>query len=209
MSEVSLVVSAVILYFVFKWLLGSDGSDSDSAGAGAPPGRHRVTAEMVASVHAMFPNIPEAAVYADLARTGSVEITCDNILRDGRLPLSIIHYETETMAVKPPGMTAPSHAAAPTQPSQSNPSSASTSNRATAGAASASASGFQGNHTGESLVQRFKLNGKLNSPLPNAPPVYTWESDAQKRQNQLQRRKELMILQARKKILQAQSQAQN
>lgn len=38
-------------------------------------------------VRAMFPDIPTAAIQADLARTGSVETTVDNALRDGGLPL--------------------------------------------------------------------------------------------------------------------------
>lgn len=38
-------------------------------------------------VRAMFPDIPTAAILADLQRTGSVETTVDNALRDGGLPL--------------------------------------------------------------------------------------------------------------------------
>jgi coupling of ubiquitin conjugation to ER degradation protein 1 len=38
-------------------------------------------------VRAMFPDIPTAAIQADLQRTGSVETTVDNALRDGGLPL--------------------------------------------------------------------------------------------------------------------------
>src|SRR6185369_8060321 len=41
----------------------------------------------VETVCAMFPNIPPAAIQFDLQKTGSVEVTCDNILRDGGLPL--------------------------------------------------------------------------------------------------------------------------
>lgn len=38
-------------------------------------------------VRAMFPDVPTAAIQADLQRTGSVETTVDNALRDGGLPL--------------------------------------------------------------------------------------------------------------------------
>lgn len=38
-------------------------------------------------VRAMFPDIPVAAIQADLQRTGSVETTVDNARRDGGLPL--------------------------------------------------------------------------------------------------------------------------
>lgn len=35
----------------------------------------------------MFPHIPVEAIQYDLQKTGSVEQTCDNILREGTLPL--------------------------------------------------------------------------------------------------------------------------
>ncbi|KAF9109184.1 hypothetical protein BGX27_007893 [Mortierella sp. AM989] len=46
-----------------------------------------VNPEMVETVRAMFPHIPTAAIHFDLQKTGSVEQTCDNILRDGTLPM--------------------------------------------------------------------------------------------------------------------------
>ncbi|CAG8595357.1 7469_t:CDS:2 [Rhizophagus irregularis] len=46
-----------------------------------------VTPEMVETVCSMFPNIPPAAVQYDLQKTGSVEVTCDNVLQNGGLPL--------------------------------------------------------------------------------------------------------------------------
>ena len=40
----------------------------------------------------MFPNIPVEAIQYDLQKTGSVEQTCENILRDGTLPLVIGYH---------------------------------------------------------------------------------------------------------------------
>lgn len=71
--------------------------------------QHRVTPQMVSidsfhyrrfsshpiqieMVRAMFPDVPTAAIQADLQRTGSVETTVDNALRDGGLPL-VSSYE--------------------------------------------------------------------------------------------------------------------
>ncbi|KAG0021591.1 hypothetical protein BGZ80_002113 [Entomortierella chlamydospora] len=48
----------------------------------------------------MFPHIPTAAIHYDLQKTGSVEQTCDNILRDGALPMP--------PAPRPPTPPAPS-----------------------------------------------------------------------------------------------------
>lgn len=39
------------------------------------------------TVRTMFPHIPVEAIQYDLQKTGSVEQTCDNILREGTLPL--------------------------------------------------------------------------------------------------------------------------
>lgn len=41
----------------------------------------------VETVRAMFPNIPSAAIVASLQTTGSVEITIEQVLRDGTLPM--------------------------------------------------------------------------------------------------------------------------
>ncbi|KAI8096755.1 uncharacterized protein BX664DRAFT_65653 [Halteromyces radiatus] len=48
---------------------------------------HRVTPQMIEMVRSMFPDVPTAAIQADLQRTGSVETTVDNALRDGGLPM--------------------------------------------------------------------------------------------------------------------------
>ena len=40
---------------------------------------------MVDAVAAIFPNVPRNVIAEDLARTGSVELTTENIL-DGRIP---------------------------------------------------------------------------------------------------------------------------
>ncbi|KAJ1929707.1 hypothetical protein IWQ60_000926 [Tieghemiomyces parasiticus] len=183
MNEVSLVVSAVVLYFVFKWLLGGDESDGRST-ANAGVGRHRVSADMVQMVRSMFPHIPEASIRADLQRTGSVEMTCDNILRNGQLPPPI-----NAPAANPAGPAAAATASRPTgraAPGTARP-----------GTTAASSSSSSRDVAQESLVKRYNLAGKLDEPLPEQP-TYTWESDAAKRQDQLRRRKERMILQARK-----------
>jgi coupling of ubiquitin conjugation to ER degradation protein 1 len=41
----------------------------------------------VETVRAMFPHIPSAAIVASLQTTGSVEITIEQVLRDGTLPM--------------------------------------------------------------------------------------------------------------------------
>lgn len=43
------------------------------------------------TVRAMFPNIPSAAIVNSLQTTGSVEVTIENALRDGTLPMVSKH----------------------------------------------------------------------------------------------------------------------
>ena len=44
-------------------------------------------------MRSMFPHVPTAAIHYDLQKTGSVEQTCDNILRDGSLPMVTYYFQ--------------------------------------------------------------------------------------------------------------------
>ncbi|KAJ2601537.1 hypothetical protein H4R99_002976, partial [Coemansia sp. RSA 1722] len=70
---------------------GQGGDAQGNRGAARTPRRtHVVRQEHVQTIQAMFPDIPEAAIRADLARTGSPAITSDNILRNGGfLPIPV------------------------------------------------------------------------------------------------------------------------
>ncbi|KAI8072916.1 hypothetical protein BC940DRAFT_316369 [Gongronella butleri] len=91
---------------------------------------------MVETVRAMFPDIPTAAIQADLQRTGSVETTVDNVLRDGGLPVPV--------------------SAVPSQPTSPSPS-----NHATNNTTSSSSSRKQ--H--DNLIQRYKLDPAANGAV--------------------------------------------
>ncbi|CAG8453592.1 8948_t:CDS:2 [Cetraspora pellucida] len=128
-----------------------------------------VTPEMVATVCAMFPNIPPVAVQYDLQKTGSVEVTCDNILQHGSLPLP------------PPTVASPFAV-----PSTSHASSSTT-------------SGINVSVTHQSLVDRYKLQDAVKKGIVPSEPPKTWEATPEKRQELLQRKKDAMILQARER----------
>jgi coupling of ubiquitin conjugation to ER degradation protein 1 len=66
-------------------------------------------------------------------------------------------------------------------------------NRNTSGQSSSAASAV----TQSNLLQRYNLESKLSSDDGPEPPK-VWETDAQKRQEMLRKRKEHMILQARR-----------
>ncbi|KAI8576148.1 hypothetical protein K450DRAFT_258237 [Umbelopsis ramanniana AG] len=84
-----------------------------------------------------------------------------------------------------------------------SPPTASGNSRNISGQSSSAASGV----TQSNLLQRYNLESKLSSDDGPEPPK-VWETDAQKRQEMLRKRKEHMILQARRKMMESQQQAQ-
>ncbi|KAG9297722.1 hypothetical protein G9A89_011237 [Geosiphon pyriformis] len=186
---ISILLAIFVIVLIIRWLLGTTPPPSTNNRRGInltqeQPRRVRpVTAEMIETVCAMFPNIPPAAIQFDLQKTGSVEVTCDNILRDGGLPL-------------PPPPVTP---AAPI-PSTSSPSSSATASSSIANNSSL---------TQQSLVHRYKLHEAVASDtVPDEPPRQ-WEATADKRHELLQKRKEAMVLQARKRYLEQQNKKQD
>ncbi|KAG0339305.1 hypothetical protein BG000_002386 [Podila horticola] len=167
---VSITIVVVIIFMVFRWL--SAPGDAQPSRQGQNRGRiptrptRLVNPEMVETVRSMFPHVPTAAIHYDLQKTGSVEQTCDNILRDGSLPM-------------PP---APRPPTPPTTASSSS--------------SSAGSSVTNGN-----LVQRFKLQEAAEKNYVPEEPSKVWGDSAEKRQEVFKSRKEFMVLQARKRML--------
>ncbi|KAI9314733.1 hypothetical protein BX666DRAFT_1862075 [Dichotomocladium elegans] len=134
--------------------------------------QHRPTPQMVEMVRNVFPNIPVPAIVADLQRTGSVERTIDNALRDGGLP----------MPPPPP---------APSPPPMSH-------NASSNGASSSSS--IQKGSPYSDLVQRYRIT-TTDEETQLTEPEKIWEASPEKRQEVLRKRKEFMVLQARKYVL--------
>ncbi|TPX56707.1 hypothetical protein CcCBS67573_g09327 [Chytriomyces confervae] len=94
-DPVTVVVSLLLLFFILRYLLASpqqsqtNNRQQNGAAATANTGRtgrrQVVPPERVDAVLQMFPNYPRNVIESDLARTGSVERTLDNIL-SGALP---------------------------------------------------------------------------------------------------------------------------
>ncbi|KAI9306469.1 hypothetical protein BJ944DRAFT_255419 [Cunninghamella echinulata] len=168
---ISILVAVFLILIALRWMLGRQPQNQQQRQRRAPTRRvHRVTPQMIEMVRAMFPDIPIAAIQADLQRTGSVETTVDNALRDGGLPMPAIP-------------TPPSQPGSPSLNNNTSSSSSSSSRKAT-------------NHG--SLLQRYKIDSQsLNEESLKEPPR-VWESSAEKRQEMLKKRKEFMVLQARK-----------
>ncbi|KAG0372992.1 hypothetical protein BGX24_012318 [Mortierella sp. AD032] len=173
---VSLTIVIVIIFMVFRWLSASGDDQGPRQGQGRnriptrPPAR-LVNPEMVETVRAMFPHIPTAAIHYDLQKTGSVEQTCDNILRDGTLPM-------------------------PPAPRPQTPPTAAATSAAASGSSTGSSHATNGN-----LVQRFKLQEAADKNIVPDEPTKVWADSAEKRQEVFKSRKEFMVLQARKRFL--------
>ncbi|KAI8647577.1 hypothetical protein BD408DRAFT_449079 [Parasitella parasitica] len=168
-DSVSILVAVFLILIVLRWMLGGNQSNQQgqrrtATATGARRMAHRVTPQMIEMVRAMFPDIPTAAIQADLQRTGSVETTVDNALREGGLPL-------------PP----------PTASQQGSP------NSNAANSQSSSSSRKSPSHS--NLVQRYKIDVQQDT---DQEPPKVWEVSPDKRQEMLRKRKEFMVLQARK-----------
>ncbi|KAI7892252.1 uncharacterized protein EV154DRAFT_537568 [Mucor mucedo] len=165
-DSVSILVAVFFILIALRWMLGGNQSNGQQAQRRPPARRtHRVTPQMIEMVRAMFPDVPTAAIQADLQRTGSVETTVDNALRDGGLPLP-----------------------APIVSASGSPSSTS----------SSSGTGSRKSPSHQNLVQRYKLDVADQQRSTEEEPPKVWEASPDKRQEMLRKRKEFMVLQARK-----------
>ncbi|PVF93308.1 hypothetical protein CPB86DRAFT_809029 [Serendipita vermifera] len=208
-SEViNVVIAVAVIYFVVKWFSGGSSESSNTSGLAKILGfkPKNVTPEMIDSVRAVFPDIPRANIHYDLLRTGSVEATVHRLMERGYLDAPPPAYRR----------------AFPQTDSDNAPVSASTNpaNKPTPAKV-------------PTLIQRFRLETKIASDAPTSdepegwngtgPIPYAakgkgrategptgptvWEATAEKRQESLQKRKEAMILAARRKLMEKDAKA--
>ncbi|KAJ2833339.1 hypothetical protein GGI24_000892 [Coemansia furcata] len=133
----------------------------------------------------MFPDIPEAAIRADLTRTGSPAVTSDNILRNGGTLPPPPATQAEQRAEAASGSATITDAAGP--------------GILRVGAVGAASSGVSLNATQSPLATRLRVSKAVDSELLPAPPPKIWETDSEKRADILRKRKEFMLMEARKR----------
>ncbi|KAJ3146767.1 hypothetical protein HDU89_006022 [Geranomyces variabilis] len=90
-DTLAVLLGAFLFFIVVKYVvLGGPTSTSRTPRTAAVAQRSRpaypVSPEKVDTVLAMFPAFPRATIQQDLARTGSVEQTCENILTGALVP---------------------------------------------------------------------------------------------------------------------------
>ncbi|RHZ64058.1 hypothetical protein CDV55_107367 [Aspergillus turcosus] len=185
----SLLTLAVVSFFVIRWFLKRDGGPD----AGGPRSRGRgniVDPAQVEQIAQMFPQLSTREIMWDLQRNGgNVAATTERIL-SGR-----------GLDTPPPSF----------QPAIALP----TTTAAAAAAQSSSTSGASLKSDGQDLISRYNLSSRINgsadatSDQPSQRSTSGWSQSKEERQRLLQKRRDDMILAARKKMEQKQRQADN
>ncbi|KZV96374.1 hypothetical protein EXIGLDRAFT_643137 [Exidia glandulosa HHB12029] len=181
---VNVIVAFAFIYLLVRWFSkGNDNARADSPAAILGFSPRKATDDMIATVHAAFPDIPRANIHYDLLKTGSAEVTSNKILERGVLDAPPAAYfrafplATQQAAQGQP--TAVSSTPTPAQP--------------------------------RDLISRFQLEQRVAQPEPAAGATAvraSWDASAEKREASLRERKAQMILEARKRMaekLQAQT----
>ncbi|GAB7335792.1 hypothetical protein MBLNU13_g08075t1 [Cladosporium sp. NU13] len=173
-----LLAVALVGFFAIRWYFnkppGSSSPGSSSSSAGASRNNRAVDPAQITQVSAMFPQLDRRSIAWDLHRNGgNVAGTSERIL-SGR------------------GLDAPPPSFQPPLPAQAAPVAQSASSRASAGQ--------------PDLITRYGLQGRINDK--GKEPVRSeeqkrmaWTSDKAARAEGLKRRREEMVLEARRKML--------
>ncbi|SPO22147.1 uncharacterized protein UTRI_02153_B [Ustilago trichophora] len=197
------LLAIVILWSILRFAFGGGNNNSSNVGQHAPAintaRTRQVPQHMVDSVKTLFPHIPDASIRYDLQRSGSIEATCERILNEGGLPSP------------PAGFFG---TAEPSTPSNAATVRAQNAIRAHHAAASGSASAISTPSKSPNLISRFGLQTRIADDLPSTPTSNTsissqgspssWATTPEERARLLKDRKEQMILEARRKLLERQ-----
>ncbi|SNX82893.1 uncharacterized protein MEPE_01599 [Melanopsichium pennsylvanicum] len=199
------LLAIVVLWSILRFAFGG-GNDTSNGGSRAPAintaRTRQVPQHMVDSVKTLFPHIPDASIRYDLQCSGSVEATCERILNEGGLPSP------------PAGFFG---TAEPSTPSIAATLRAQHANRPSNGATSSSASSISTPSKSPNLISRFGLQTRIVDDMPSTPSSNTsvnshgspssWATTPEERAKLLKDRKEQMILEARRKLLERQQTA--
>ncbi|KAJ5408143.1 hypothetical protein N7509_002026 [Penicillium cosmopolitanum] len=171
----SLLTLAVVSFFVIRWFFNRDDSP---AGASRPRGRgNAVDPAQVEQISQMFPQLSTRDIMWDLQRNGgSAAATTERILT-GR-----------GLETPPPSF----------QPQVAIPSTNATVPQATSTATTKA--------DGQDLISRYNLSSKIvsekDAETSTASSASSWSQNKDERQRLLQKRRDEMILAARRKMMQ-------
>jgi len=174
-----LAILLIVGILAVRWIFSSSGNSTATQGNGRPMARgFRVDPRHVDAVAQMFPQLSRRDIMWDLHRNGgNIQMTIERLLAGRSL---------ET----PPQSFQPILPPPPTPPPSSRPSQSSTSAKSP---------------PGPNLIQRYNLESKVSVPETSEASENSmkpgWSNSKSERQNLLQKRREEMILQARRKMM--------
>ncbi|WWC68983.1 uncharacterized protein I206_102919 [Kwoniella pini CBS 10737] len=186
------IIIIAAIYFLVRWFTSNKSGDNTQGGI------RGVTPSMVETVHGAFPHVPIPNIIYSLSRTRSAQATSEEILERG------------TLQAPPPNFSIPaSLLPASTGPVPVNANSANSTNKSA-------------NTKNSSLIDRYNLASRIPShkgkekevdsgtSTPSSVDSFDdkgkWEDSKEKREMGLKERKEKMILEARRRMLEKQSQ---
>jgi len=185
-----MIILTLVGVLVFRWFLSSSNNATRPASVTASSSQSRqavrITPAQVELVTGMFPQLSRRDILWDLQRNGgNVQATTERVL-SGR-GLEVVSLTTESMTsvnTRQPPQTF--------QPPMLNPASTPAVRRPVVEA-----------KKGPDLIQRYKLDTKLEEPAEQASEETkaAWSSSKSDRQTMLQKRREEMILAARRKMM--------
>ncbi|KAB8349830.1 hypothetical protein FH972_023843 [Carpinus fangiana] len=182
----SLLAFALLSFFAIRYFFYSPASSTSAAASRAYPGRaartRPVSPEKIEIVHSMFPQVDRRRIEWDLVRNGgSVQATTEKVLREGRLDEPPPNFRAQA---------APASAAA----------------GSTAGASSGRRGGAAQSPAHADLITRYNLSSRLTEQeavqqlAEKEKQKQSWSTSKVDRQALLKRRREEMVLNARRKM---------
>ncbi|OJD16843.1 hypothetical protein AJ78_03033 [Emergomyces pasteurianus Ep9510] len=177
----SLLTLAVFSFFVIRWFFGRNGAISSNDPAQRQGGGRRIDPAHVEQISQMFPQLDRRDIMWDLQRNGgSMAATTERVL-SGR------------------GLDTPPPSFQPQLPARSNPATqASSTSRSTS------------KPQAQDLISRYNLSDRVKSELPQTVTSTSsgtiihqesaWSQNRIERQRLLQKRRDEMILAARRKL---------
>ncbi|KAL1953745.1 hypothetical protein VTO42DRAFT_2309 [Malbranchea cinnamomea] len=178
----SILTLAVVSFFFIRWFLSS----RSSAGDGQQPRGRRVDPAQVEQISQMFPQLSRREIMWDLHRNGgSVAATTERILSGRGLDTPPPSYQPMIPQPAPQPHTA------------------------TASSSSASKPQTENLITRYNLEDRIKAEGTGSDAGSDLKPESGWSQNRSERQRLLQKRRDDMILAARRKLLEKEQAAKN
>ncbi|WWC87514.1 uncharacterized protein L201_002404 [Kwoniella dendrophila CBS 6074] len=206
------IIIIAAIYFLIRWFTGS------KTGNSADGNIRGVTPAMVDTIHSAFPDIPIPNIIYSLSRTKSAQITSEIILERGILPAPPPNFSIPAALLPVSSTTSSSSPSTPTiNTNNANNAKSSTNSKNTSlidryNLTSRIPSSHKGKEKEIDSASSISIDSDKSSTSPISEVVVPrteekgkWEDSREKRESGLKERKEKMILEARRRMLEKQN----